>query len=267
VPEPVVAVLGLGKTFRPRRRPGHAPTAPVEAVRDVSFTLPTGGALGIVGESGSGKTTVARMLVGLEPRSTGSIWLAGVELDDRPGARSRRERARVIQMVFQDPFTSLDPHTRIGAGLDEIQRVHFQRSKAEQGERTAELLEAVGLTERHAAAHARELSGGQRQRVAIARALASEPRVLVLDEAVSALDVSIQAQILNLLAELRSRLGLSYVFISHDLGVIRQIADEVLVMYRGSVVERGHVEAVLHRPRHEYTARLLRSVPHPGMTL
>jgi oligopeptide transport system ATP-binding protein len=267
VPEALVEVAGLGKTFRPRRRLGRAPAAPVEAVRDVSFALPAGGALGIVGESGSGKTTVARMLVGLEPRTTGSIRLAGEELEDRPSAHTRRERARVIQMVFQDPFTSLDPHTRIGAGLDEIQRVHFQRARHERATRSAELLEAVGLAERHAAAHARELSGGQRQRVAIARALASEPRVLVLDEAVSALDVSIQAQILNLLAELRARLGLAYVFISHDLAVIRQIADDVLVMYRGSIVEHGDVEAVLARPQHEYTARLLRAVPRAGMTL
>jgi peptide/nickel transport system ATP-binding protein len=258
---PVLEVSGLGKTFSLRR--GH----PVEAVRDVSFALGAGAALGIVGESGSGKTTIARMLMGLEPRTAGTILLDGAELGDRPNARARRTRSRLIQMVFQDPFTSLDPHMRIAAGLDEIQRFHFKRTAAERRARTAELLEAVGLGERHGRSLPARLSGGQRQRVAIARALATEPRILVLDEAVSSLDVSIQAQILNLLAELRGRLGLTYVLISHDLAVVRQIADEAIVMYRGTVVERGSVEEILTRPQHPYTVRLLRSVPRPGMQL
>jgi oligopeptide transport system ATP-binding protein len=264
---PIVEVVGLGKTFGEGRRGLRHAADPIKAVRDVSFALAPGGALGIVGESGSGKTTIARMLMGLEPRTAGTIILAGAELDDRPTARVRRARSRLIQMVFQDPFTSLDPHPPVGAGIDEIQRVHFDRTRVEREERTNELLASVGLSERHARSVAAKLSGGQRQRVAIARALATEPRILVLDEAVSSLDVSVQAQILNLLAELRSRLGLTYILISHDLAVVRQIADEAIVMYRGTVVERGRVDAILTRPQHPYTMRLIGSVPRPGMPL
>jgi peptide/nickel transport system ATP-binding protein len=263
----MVEVVGLGKTFGDGRRGIRRTARPIDAVRDVSFALTRGAALGIVGESGSGKTTIARMLMGLEPRTAGTIMLAGTELGDRPTPRARRARSRLIQMVFQDPYTSLDPHPQVGAGIDEIQRVHFDRTRVERTVRTNELLAAVGLGERHSRSVASKLSGGQRQRVAIARALASEPRILVLDEAVSALDVSIQAQILNLLAELRSRFGLTYIFISHDLAVVRQIADEALVMYQGTVVERGRVDAILTRPQHPYTARLIGSVPRPGMPL
>ena len=262
----VLTVDDLHKTYGERR--GILRTRPpVEALRGVSFGLGAGGSLGIVGESGSGKTTIARILLGLETRSSGSIVAAGTELQDRPSAAMRVERSRLIQMVFQDPFTSLDPHASVGAGLDEIQRVHFDRSRVDRLARTSELLESVGLGERHASATPGELSGGQRQRVAIARALATEPRILVLDEAVSALDVSIQAQILNLLADLRARLGLAFVLISHDLAVVRQLTDRVLVLYRGTVVEEGPIEAVMGRPQHPYTRRLIASIPHPGMPL
>jgi oligopeptide transport system ATP-binding protein len=265
--EPLLEVARLSKTYGGRPRFLNGSRTAVEAVREVSFTLARGGSLGIVGESGSGKTTVARILMGLERPSSGSVRIDGVELGASQQARSHRARARLIQMVFQDPYRSLDPRQRVGQGLDEIQRLHFARSAAERRRRTTELLEAVGLSERDSRAVPRALSGGQRQRVAIARALAPEPAILVLDEAVSALDVSIQAQILNLLAELRTRLGLSYLVISHDLAVLRQVADTCLVIYRGTVVESGAIDEILTAPEHPYTQRLLASVPRPGMAL
>jgi peptide/nickel transport system ATP-binding protein len=264
---PIVAVSGLSKTFAGRRGAIRGTRSSVEAVRDVSFELHPGTTLGIVGESGSGKTTIARILVGLERRTSGAVEIGGVDFGDRTTTDARLARSRLIQMVFQDPFTSLDPHMRIGAGTDEIQRVHFERSRDEREARTIELLEAVGLSERHAARTPARLSGGQRQRAAIARVLAAEPQVIVLDEAVSALDVSIQAQILNLLHDLRERLGLTYILISHDLAVVRQLADDVIVLYRGTVVERGGIDAVLTDPEHPYTRRLIASVPRAGLPL
>ena len=206
VPErsgPILEVDGLSKTFNTSFGVVHRQSHSVDAVRAVSFSLNRGGSLGIVGESGSGKTTVARILMGLEPPTEGQIRLDGVVVQKPANAITRRERARQMQMVFQDPYRSLDPRQHVEDGLDEIQRLHFRRPANDRARRSAELVEAVGLSPRDAAAVPRALSGGQRQRVAIARALASEPAILILDEAVSALDVSIQAQILNLLADLR----------------------------------------------------------------
>jgi peptide/nickel transport system ATP-binding protein len=263
----LLAVEGLTKTFSVKRALGGGGRMQVQAVRDVSFSLPSGGSLGVVGESGSGKTTIARMLVGLERPTAGRIVLQGAELAAKPSRAERRERARAIQIVFQDPYTSLDPHQSVRRALDEVQGVHFARTQAERTTRTQELLDAVGLGVKEARSLPRELSGGQRQRVAIARALAAEPAILVLDEAVSALDVSIQAQILNLLADLRHELALTYILISHDLAVVRQVADDVLVMYRGRAVETGPVDTILAAPSHPYTQRLLESVPRPGMAL
>jgi oligopeptide transport system ATP-binding protein len=261
---PLLAVEGLSKTFVLNRTPLTRRTHETHAVRDVSFVLQRGGSLGIVGESGSGKTTIARMLVGLETPTAGRILHAGAET----GTASRtREQRRLVQMVFQDPYTSLDPRQSVRKALDEVQRVHFHRSTGVRDARTAELLDAVGLGTREGIALPRQLSGGQRQRVAIARALAAEPEVLVLDEAVSALDVSIQSQILNLLVDLREQLGIAYVFISHDLAVIRHVADDVLVMYRGRVLEHGPVDGVLGAPANPYTQRLLAASPRPGMSL
>jgi peptide/nickel transport system ATP-binding protein len=262
----LLSAEGLDKTFRVQR--GFSRTRlEVHAVRGVSFQLAEGESLGIVGESGSGKTTVARMLIGLEPPTSGRLLLEGRELSPRPSRREREERGRVVQIVFQDPYTSLDPHQSLRRVLDEVQQVHFSRGRSDREARARELLDAVGLGEKEARALPRELSGGQRQRAAIARALAAEPKILILDEAVSALDVSIQAQILNLLADLRSELRLTYILISHDLAVVRQVADDVLVMYRGRVVERGPVATILNAPRHPYTRRLLESAPRPGMPL
>ncbi|MEU7892312.1 ATP-binding cassette domain-containing protein [Nonomuraea sp. NPDC049152] len=235
------------------------------AVQEVSFAVEEGQSLAIVGESGSGKTTVARMLLGLETPTSGTITVCG---RPRPGGRvsskERRRRAREIQIVFQDPYSSLDKLQRIGDVIATSLSLHFTLTPAELRRRTTELLESVGLAERHAAMLPKQLSGGQRQRVAIARAIAVEPRVLVLDEAVAALDVSIQAQILNLLADIRERGEISYVFISHDLAVVNQISDTAIVMHRGEVVERGPTADLLRDPKEDYTKALLAAVPRPG---
>ena len=235
------------------------------AVDDVSFSLPAGQSLAIVGESGSGKTTIARMIVGLERPTSGTITACGHDRS-RPArsARDRRRRGGEVQIVFQDPYTSLDPRQSAADAIDEVLRLHHGWPPARRAERVAELVSLVGLDERQAQALPRALSGGQRQRVAIARALAAEPRVLLLDESVAALDVSIQAQVLNLLADLRDSTGVSYILISHDLAVVRQLAEHAIVLWRGRVVEQGPTAAVLDDPRHEYTKRLRASVPRPG---
>ena len=227
------------------------------AVSDLSFTLEPGGALGLVGESGSGKTTTARMLIGLECPDRGEILVRGKPM----AAASRLARAKAVQIVFQDPYLSLDPRLTIRAALDDVLRLHGHPNRPE---RVAELLQQVGLGEREAAARPRGLSGGQRQRAAIARALAVAPDVLVLDEAVSALDVSIQAQVLNLLADVRRETGVGIVFVSHDLAVVRYLCDEALVLHRGVVIEQGPVEALLADPQDPYTRLLISSVPHRG---
>ena len=263
-----VAVTGLTKVFRVPGRKGPGGQGGRNrhtAVDDVAFTVPAGGSLGIVGESGSGKTTIARMLVGLERPSGGSIAVLG--RDRSAPARSaaeRNRRARELQIVFQDPYTSLDPSQSARAAVEEVLRHHSRLTAAQRAARLAELVDQVGLTERQAGALPRDLSGGQRQRVAIARALAAEPKVLLLDEAVSALDVSIQAQILNLLADIRAATGIAYLLISHDLAVVRQLCDTVLVLRRGQVVEQGDCARVLDAPAEEYTRALRAAVPVPG---
>ncbi|MEV4939874.1 ABC transporter ATP-binding protein [Streptomyces zaomyceticus] len=236
-----------------------------KAVDGVSFTLPPGGSLALVGESGSGKTTTVRMIVGLERADGGTVRLDGRDRTARARGRAERlARAREIQMVFQDPYLSLDPRVTVSDCLDEVLRLHTGLDGSARRARVAELLDRVGLGAREAAALPRGLSGGQRQRVAIARALAVEPRVLVLDEAVAALDVSIQAQILELLREIRAGAGIGYLFVTHDLAVVRHIADEVLVLRSGEVMESGPVDRVLDAPEHPYTRLLLNSVPRRG---
>jgi peptide/nickel transport system ATP-binding protein len=260
---PVLAVSSLSKSFRvpgPDRR--HVELI---AVHGISFELAAGSSLAIVGESGSGKTTIARMVVGLERPSAGVIHVAGRARTKPPRhARERRSRGREAQIVFQNPYASLDPRQRVGAALGEVLDLHFRPTPAERNRRVAQLLVDVRLEPEHARALPRSLSGGQRQRVAIARALAAQPRLLILDEAVSSLDVSTQAQILELLAELRAATGAAYVFISHDLAVVRQVSDELIVMREGRVVERGATARVLAAPQHPYTRLLLDSVPRPG---
>ena len=237
----------------------------VQAVDGVSFTLGAGESLGIVGESGSGKSTTARMLVGLEPPDSGEILVQGRALDlDRSHRDARLQQARALQIVFQDPYLSLDPRVTVGGAIDAVLKLHGTGDKAARRARTLELLGQVGLGEREAGVLPRRLSGGQRQRVAIARALAVEPRVLVLDEAVSALDVSVQAQVLNLLTDIRTSTGIGLVFVSHDLAVVRYVCDEALVMRRGEVVEHRPTADLLDSPEHPYTRLLLSAVPRPG---
>ena len=235
------------------------------AVDDVSFEVPEAGSLAIVGESGSGKTTVAKMIVGLERPTAGRLWACGHDRSQPSKAkRDRRRRGREVQIVFQDPYSSLDPRQTVEGTIDEVLRLHLGGDPARRAARVRELADLVGLDARQVRALPKSLSGGQRQRVAIARALAAEPRILILDESVAALDVSIQAQVLNLLADIRDATGISFVLISHDLAVVRQLTDEVIVMRRGKVVERGPTARVLDDPQDTYTRQLRASVPRPG---
>ena len=255
---------GLCKDFR-LRSGLFGRSSRLSAVRDVSFAMQSSGSLAIVGETGSGKTTVARMVVGLVAPTKGEVLADGSVLSPRPGPKERRRRARTMQMVFQNPMMSLDPKQRIQSAIREVILFHRLRSPASCDARVEELLLAVGLDGSLGNRRPQQLSGGQSQRVAIALALAAEPELLVLDEPVSALDVSTQAQILNLLADLKAELGISLLTISHDLAVIRQLADEVVVMCKGEAVESGKVDAVLSSPQEPYTRQLIDAVPeHMG---
>lgn len=249
---PLLEVRGLSKRF------AHGS---VVAAEEVSFAIERGGSLGIVGESGSGKTTVSRIVAGLERADGGEVLVEGRAVQTGRGHRARMERARVMQMVFQDPYQSLDPRQSAREALAEIVALHTGRRGAERTARVGQLLDQVGLDSAAASRMPRDLSGGQRQRVAIARALAAEPRLLILDEAVAALDVSIQAQILRLLDRIRQETGVALMFVSHDLEVVRWITDDVLVMFRGRTVEAGRTAEVLAAPEHPYTRLLLASVP------
>jgi len=234
----------------------------LHAVEDVSFTLERGQALGLVGESGSGKSTTARAIVGLTRPTSGSVKLDGVELSTLSD-RERRPFRRRVQMVFQDPTGSLDPRLTIGAIVAEPLAIQGVGTRRERRTRAASLLESVGLDAAALERYPHEFSGGQRQRIGIARALALEPELLVLDEPVSALDVSVQASVVNLLQDLRDRLGLSYLFIAHDLAVVRHVCERVAVMYLGRIVEEATREELFANPRHPYTQALLSAVPVP----
>jgi len=252
---------GLVKEYAGRRgRP------PVRAVRDVSLELEAGRTLGVVGESGCGKSTLARLLVGLEAPTAGTVELEGEPLEARSTA-DRRALARRIQLVFQDPFSSLDPRLTVEGALGEVLKVHSLAERGSRAVRINGLLEMVALSPRFGARYPHELSGGQAQRVAIARALAVEPRILVLDEPTSALDVSVRAEVMNLLLRLQEELGLSFVFISHDLGMVRHISDDIQVMYLGRVVEAGPYDRVLDNALHPYTRALAAAVPVPDPVL
>jgi oligopeptide/dipeptide ABC transporter ATP-binding protein len=261
VPEPVLEVTDLVKLFQVRVARGlKVDKRTVQAVSGVSFSVNPGETIGLVGESGSGKTTVGRCVLRLIEPTSGSIKFKGTELTTLERHDLRRLR-KEMQIVFQDPYASLDPKRTVGAAIAEP--FEIQRVSGDHDKKVADLLDLVGLAPDHARRFPHEFSGGQRQRIGIARALALNPALIVLDEPVSALDVSIQAGIVNLLEDLQDELGLSYIFIAHDLSVVRHISDTVAVMYLGKLMEVAPASEIYERPTHPYTQALLSAVPEP----
>ena len=253
--EKVLEVKNLKKYFK-------TPRGMLHAVDGVSFTLERGKTLGLVGESGCGKSTTGRCLLRLIEPTEGEIFFEGENLL-KLSKRAMKEKRKEMQIIFQDPFSSLDPGNTINQTLSETLRINKICPRGEIEERVIKLMETVGLAERLINTYPHELDGGRRQRIGIARALALEPRFIVCDEPVSALDVSIQAQILNLLSELQENMGLSYVFITHDLAVVNHFADEIAVMYLGQIVEKAPTEELFANPIHPYTQALLSAIPIP----
>ncbi|BDG34543.1 ABC transporter ATP-binding protein [Saccharococcus caldoxylosilyticus] len=260
--EPLLQVKGLKKYFPITGGVFGKKVGEVKAVDDVTFTVYKGETLGIVGESGCGKSTTGRMLLRLIEPTAGSIVFEGKEVTTLPKAELRKMR-RDMQMIFQDPFASLNPRHTVEKILEEPLIVHGIGSKEERKKRVREMLEVVGLGQYHAKRYPHQFSGGQRQRIGIARALMTNPKLIIADEPVSALDVSIQAQVLNLLEDLQKEFGLTYIFIAHDLGVVRHISDRVGVMYLGRLVELADSDQLYQSPKHPYTQALLSAVPIP----
>ncbi|MEN0613911.1 ABC transporter ATP-binding protein [Klebsiella indica] len=264
--EKILEVTGLRKNFRVNGRGWSATSSrTVTAVDDVSFSLYRGETLGIVGESGCGKSTTARMIIGLLTPSAGHVQFHGEDVH-RCDNTARQNITRRLQMVFQDPFSSLNPRHNVNSLLSEPFAIHCpQLSRTEVRKAVVELLALIGLDEQALSKYPHEFSGGQRQRLNIARAIALRPEIVICDEAVSALDVSIQAQILNLLKKLQSELGITWLFVSHDLSVVRYISDRIAVMYRGRIVEMGDCETIYNAPKHPYTQSLFAAIPadHP----
>lgn len=259
---PLLEVKHL-KLYYPVNRGWFHRKAFVRAVDDVSFTLESGETLGLVGESGCGKSSLGRTLVRLEKPTAGEIILNGKNILELKGSALRRERKN-FQMIFQDPYGSLNPRLTVLQALDEVLRLHSRRSATERKERALELLGLVGLEKELLYRYPHQFSGGQRQRIGIARALAAEPELIIADEPVSALDVSVQAQIINLLKDIQSKTGTAFLFIAHDLAVVEHISSRILVMYLGRIVESGPAREVCGSPRHPYTKALLSAVPRIG---
>jgi oligopeptide/dipeptide ABC transporter ATP-binding protein len=258
-PQPLLDVRNLCVRFPGPREGRHRSW--VHAVEDVSFAIDRGRTLGLVGESGSGKSTIGNALTRLVPAASGTVHLDGQDVLAARGAPARELRRR-IAMVFQDPYASLDPRRTAGATVREPMDVHRMRSgRTERNRRVAELLDLVGLVRETAARYPHELSGGQRQRVSIARALAADPDLIVLDESTASLDVSVQAQIMNLLRELQDEFGLTYLFVSHDLAAVEHMSHRVVVMYLGRLMETGGTDDLYARPAHPYTQALMSAVP------
>ena len=259
----LISVEGLTKHFSVRGTRSANKKSVIKAVENVTFGLGAGETLALVGETGCGKSTVARLLVGLLRPTTGRVLYNGVDLSSFSAGDMRKVR-REIQMVFQDPYASLNPRRTARQLVAEAWKIHpGMVPKQERSARADQLLSRVGFPPSHGNRYPRQLSGGQRQRVGIARALAIDPRVLVFDEPVASLDVSVQAQVLNLIADLQRDLGIAYVFIAHDLAAVRYVASKVAVMYLGKIVEQGSMDEIFNSPRHPYTQALLSAVPDP----
>jgi oligopeptide transport system ATP-binding protein len=256
----LLKVEGLAKSYARKRNLFGQVTDSVDAVRDVSFTLGHGETLSIVGESGAGKSTVGRLVLRLIEPDRGTIMLDGVDLRGMSRSALRSHR-RHMQMIFQDPYSSLDPRVEIGRSIEEPMLLHLGLSADERRARALALLRRVGLDEAYANRLPSGLSGGQLQRVAIARALTLNPKVIVCDEPVAALDVSVRAQVLNLMAELQEEFKMSYLFISHDLSIVRAISDRVAVMSKGQIMEIGETEQIFNAPQNAYTTELVRAIP------
>jgi len=257
--KPLIEARGLSKIYR--LKTGLFQRKSIAAVQEASFSLWRGRTLGVVGESGSGKTTIGMLLMRLVEASTGEVMFDGTDLLRLSDAQLMTYRRR-IQIIFQNPYASLNPRFTVGQILTEPMKIHrIAASDGERFEKAVALARRVGLPADSIHKYPHEFSGGQRQRIAIARCLSMQPEVLICDESVSALDVSVQATVLNLLLDLQDEFGISYLFISHDLAVVKYMADDMLVMHDGAIVERGSAEAIYESPQHEYTKRLLRSIP------
>ena len=258
---PLLELRNLSVSFPIRRGIFRRHREEIKAVDNVSFSIPTGQTVGLVGESGSGKTTIGRTIVKLQSITSGSLFYRGTDISSMTHAEFHPYRKK-IQMIFQDPHGSLNPRLTIGSTIAEALEIHFpELSLAQRQARVAALLEKVGLLPEMMRRYPHEFSGGQRQRIGIARALAVEPELLICDEPVSALDVSVQAQIVNLLQDLQEELGLAMLFIGHDLAVVKHISNSVLVLHHGRLVEAGPADEVLKNPQNEYTKTLLAAVP------